>query len=145
MGETEKRLEFLYKGRLSSYCYTELSSETLMYFGLLIMLYMQTISPFYPICWFHFWLVWSLSLWIHFLFKVIYHGMLVNCGWNSVMCLRFSGLCFIYYTSQSFIVAWFSVCISLMIFYPLVYKLQNQNPKNMFIYFYFMRLCWLVL
>ena len=66
------------------------------------------------------------------MFKVISHEVLVNCGWNSVLCLCCSGLCFIYYTSQSFIVAWFSVCLSLMSFYPLVNKLQNQNPKNLF-------------
>ena len=34
-----------------------------------------------------------------------------------------SGLCFIYYTSQFFIVTWFSVCLRLMRFFPLDDKL----------------------
>ena len=76
------------------------------------------------------------------MFKVISHGVLVNCGWNSVFCLCCFGLCFIYYTSQSFIVAWFSVCLSLMSVYPLVNKLQNQNPKNLF---YLVLFCEIVL
>ena len=66
------------------------------------------------------------------MFIVISHEMLVSCGWNLVMCLCCSSLCFIYDTSHYFIVAQFSVCLSLMSFYPLVNKLQNQNPKNLF-------------
>ena len=48
-----RRVGIFVQGEDFKLLYTELSSKTLMYFGLLIMLYMQSIGPFYPICWFH--------------------------------------------------------------------------------------------
>ena len=40
------------------------------------------------------------------------------------------GLCFICYASQSFFVHDLVFSLALWIFYPLVYKLHNQNPKK---------------
>ena len=40
------------------------------------------------------------------------------------------GLYFVYYTSQSFFVPDLMFSLALWSFYPLVYKLHNQNPKK---------------
>ena len=74
----------------------------------------------------------------HVLLNVISHGMLMSCGWNTLVCLCCFVLCFIYDTSQYFMVAWFSVCLS---FYPLVYKLHTPKTlKNLFLLFLFIEI-----
>ena len=54
--------------------------------------------------------------------------MIANCGWNSVLCLFYLdyGL---YVMHLSFKWSWFSVFFGLMTFFPLVFKLYNQNPR----------------
>ena len=65
----------------------------------------------------------------------------MRCGWNSVMCLCCFGLCFIYDTSQSFIVAWFSVCLSLMIFFTLLFtNCTTKTLKNLFFLIWFIEI-----
>ena len=44
-------------------------------------------------------------------------------------CVYYVGLWFICYASQSFKCSWFSVFFGLMTFFPLVFKLYNQNPR----------------
>ena len=50
-------------------------------------------------------------------------------------CVYSVGLWFICYTSQSFECSWFSVFFSLMNFFPLVFKLFNQNHRKTLFYF----------
>ena len=78
--------------------------------------------------------------------KVIIHEVLVNCGWNLMLWLLY--LVYVLYVMHLSILIVHDLVFSLALwsFYPLVYKLYNQNPKKTFLVLLcFMRLCWLVL
>ena len=80
-----------------------------------------------------------------FLVWVIIHEMLVNCGWDSVLWLLYLVyVLYVMHLSPS-IMHDLVFYLALWSFYPLVYKMHNQNPKKPFFRFYFMRLCWLVI
>ena len=69
------------------------------------------------------------------MFKVVSHGMLMNCGWNSIMCWWFSSLCYIYYTSQSYIVRDLVFVLALWVFTLLFTNCTTKTLKNMFYLF----------
>ena len=87
-------------------------------------------KPLYLIYWFFLWPVWPLSLWFHFLIKVLLMWMLICCGQNQYyvvnvygLCLSLKPLCLI-----SLIALWFISCISLIFDYLLAN--ESFKPKN---------------
>ena len=125
---------FAGKGRLSGFVY-ELSVNTLMCFWWLN----YEIYALY-ICPSDYWLV-SFLICVNYSVGIFISCLMFLClKWfltvgGTQYCVYSVGLWFVCYTSQSFECSWFSICFILMNFFPLFFKLFNQNPRKTLFYF----------